>query len=71
MITIKSNIAFLTALNAWRRDISDTQHMPMQNPTDVGLNIDYAIASLVMLEQMIKDVATGQLVRNDNWDENK
>ena len=71
MITIKTNIAFLSAFNAWRRDISDTQHMPMPSPAEIGLHLDFSIQSLVMLEQMIIDVATGKLVKNDDWDEKK
>ena len=71
MITIKTNIAFLSDFNAWRRDVSDTQHMPMPSPAEIGLHLDFSIQSLVMLEQMIIDVATGKLVKNDDWDEKK
>lgn len=69
MITIKSNIAFLTDFNAWRRDVSDAQHMPMSSPAEIGLHLDFAIQSLAMLEQMVIDVATGKLVGSDDWDE--
>ena len=69
MINLKSNIAFLTNFNEWRRDVSDTQHLPMPSPAEIGLHLDYAIESLKMLEAIIKDIADGRLVRNDDWDE--
>ena len=69
MLTLKSNIAFLTHFNEWRRDVSDAQHMPMPSPAEIGLHLDFAIQSLAMLEQMVLDVTTGKLIRNDDWDE--
>jgi hypothetical protein len=56
MITINSNIEFLSIYNAWRRDISDTHPMPMQNPTEIGLNLDFAIQSLRELELLKHDI---------------
>lgn len=46
MITLESNIEFLTNFNAWRRDISDAQNMLMPSPEDIGLHLDFAIAAL-------------------------
>ena len=69
MITLKGNIEFLTNYNLWRRDVNAARTNTMPSPTVIGLNIDYAIESLKMLEAIIKDIADGRLVRNDDWDE--
>lgn len=71
MITIKSNIAFLTDFNAWRKNISDSKRIPQPSFDEIILHIDFAIQSLAMLEQMIIDVATGKLVENDRWMQGK
>jgi hypothetical protein len=63
MITPKSNIDFLIALNAWRRDVSDTQHMPMPAPTEIGLHIDFAIQSL---KELLKEQ---QLLQKEKQDD--
>lgn len=57
MITIESNIKFLSLFNAWRRDISDTH--PMHNQKEIGLNIDFAITQLkIMQPEQGKDLTS-------------
>jgi len=45
MITIKSNIEYLTDYNKWRRGEAITS----PNPKELGLNLDYAIETLKMV----------------------
>lgn len=59
MITIKSNIEYLTQYNLWRRD--NTGEIKMPNPTELGLHIEYAIETLKMIDQL----------KDDAWDESR
>lgn len=61
MTNLKNNIAYLTHFVSWRRDVSTSLRKSDHN--DLMQQLDYAIESLKMLEQMINDMAKGVLVR--------
>ena len=50
MITIQSNIAFLTQYNLWRRGHDEYLGLAMPSPTEKGLHLDFAIEHLKTLQ---------------------
>ena len=50
MITIQSNIAFLTQYNLWRRDHDEELGLAMPSPAEIGLHLDFAIEHLKTLQ---------------------